>query len=127
MKPCAGQIKYLIAIRELLDATETVRCVNIANHLKVSRPSVSKMLRFLVSSGFVREDFCNSVRFTDEGKLVADELYEVFRDVYIFFRRFLKLPHEEAHRQAIVFMTDFPLETGERLKAIVRRTINKAK
>ena len=57
MKPCSGQIKYLIAIKEIADSGENVRCVTISRHLGVSRPSVSKMLRGLVSRGYVHEDF----------------------------------------------------------------------
>jgi Mn-dependent DtxR family transcriptional regulator len=126
MKRCAGQIKYLIAIKELLETNETVRCVTISRHLGVSRPSVSKMLKCLANSGLVYEDFCNSVELTDEGKAAVDEIFDVFNEVYIFFRRFLKLPPDEAHSQAVTFITEFPNDTCERLKAIVKRTINKA-
>ena len=125
MKPCAGQIKYLIAVKELLDKNEIVRCVNISRYLDVSRPSVSKMLRCLANSGLVHEDFCNSVRLTDEGKHAVAEIYEVFNEVYVFFRKFLKLPAEEAHAQAVAFITEFPRDTCERLKSLVRRTVNK--
>lgn len=126
MKRCAGHIKYLIAIKELSDKNETVRCVNISRHLGVSRPSVSKMLRCLANYGLVYDDFCNSVELTDEGKAAVEEIYEVFGDVYIFFRKFLKLPAEEAHTQAVTFITEFPQDTCERLKKIVRRTIKKS-
>lgn len=125
MKHCAGQIKYLIAIKELLDANDTVRCVNISRHLGVSRPSVSKMLKCLANSGYVYEDFCNSVKLTSEGREAVDELFGVFSEVYIFFRKFLKLPADVAHDQAVTFITEFPQDTCERLKTIVRRTINK--
>lgn len=125
MKHCAGQIKYLIAIKELIDNGGTVRCVTISRHLGVSRPSVSKMLRCLANSGLVYEDFCNSVELTDEGKAAVDEIYSVFSEVYIFFRKFLKLPDDEAHSQAVTFITAFPQDTCERLKAIVKRTVNK--
>lgn len=125
MNRCAGQIKYLIAIKELLDTNATVRCVNISRHLGVSRPSVSKMLRCLANSGLVYEDFCNSVELTDEGKKAVDEIFDVFNEVYIFFRKFLKLPQDEAHSQAVTFITEFPQETCVRLKAIVKRTVSR--
>lgn len=127
MKPCAGQIKYLIAVRELLDKNDTVRCINISRYLGVSRPSVSKMLRCLANSGLVYDDFCNSVRLTDEGRRTTDELYSVFNEVYIFFRRFLKLSADEAHAQAVDFIAEFPHDTCDRLAALVNRTINKEK
>ncbi len=61
MKHCAGQIKYLVAIKELSELDDYVKCVSIARRLGVSRASVSKMLRCLANSGLVYEDFCNSV------------------------------------------------------------------
>ncbi|MBR4627438.1 MAG: metal-dependent transcriptional regulator [Ruminococcus sp.] len=125
MTHCAGQIKYLIAIKELSDIDEYVRCVNISRHLGVSRPSVSKMLRCLANCGLVYEDFGNSVVLTPEGKQAVAEIFSTFGEVYTFFRNFLKLPQEEAHSQAIKFITEFPHDTCERLKTVVRRTMKK--
>ena len=127
MTHCAGQIRYLIAIKELSEKDDFVRCVNISRHLGVSRPSVSKMLRCLANSGYVYEDFCNSVVLTPEGEETVDEIFSSFKEVYIFFGKFLKLPKEEAHEQAIKFITEFPHDTCERLKLLVKRTINKNK
>lgn len=125
MKHCAGQLKYIIAIKELSEKSDCVRCVNISRHLGVSRPSVSKTLRCLANHGLVYEDFCNSVILTDEGKSLANEIFSSFSEVYTFFHSFLKLPHEEAHEQAIRFISEFPKDTCDRLKKIVRRTIEK--
>ncbi|MBQ1518927.1 MAG: metal-dependent transcriptional regulator [Ruminococcus sp.] len=125
MKHCAGQIKYLIAIKELTDKDEYVRCVNISRHLGVSRPSVSKMLRCLANCGYVYEDFCNSVVLTPEGEETINEIMSSFDEVYTFFHKFLKLPHDEAHEQSIKFITEFPKDTCDRLKHIVKRTIKK--
>ena len=125
MKPCSGQIKYLIAIKEIADSGENVRCVTISRHLGVSRPSVSKMLRGLVSRGYVHEDFCSSVTLTPEGRKAVDEIFSCFTEVYMFFHKFLGLPHEEAHEQAVTFINTFPQYTCERLQGIVKRTVKK--
>ena len=125
MKPCSGQIKYLIAIKEIADSGENVRCVTISRHLGVSRPSVSKMLRGLVSRGYVHEDFCSSVTLTPEGRKAVDEIFSCFTEVYMFFHKFLGLPHEEAHEQAVTVITTFPQDTCERLQGIVKRTVKK--
>ncbi len=127
MKLCAGQIKYLVAIKELSDTNEYVRCVTISRYLGVSRPSVSKMLRCLANFGLVYEDFANSVVLTPEGIEAVDEIFSAYGEIYIFFNRFLHLPSEEARSQAIKFITEFPEETCERLRVIVRKTIKKNK
>ena len=125
MKHCAGQVKYLIAIKELSAEDEYVRCVNISRHLGVSRPSVSKMLRCLANCGYVYEDFCNSVVLTPEGEETVNEIMSSFSEVYTFFHKFLKLSSDEAHEQAIKFITEFPQDTCDRLKHIVKRTMKK--
>ncbi len=125
MKHCAGHIKYLIAIKELSDVDEYVRCVSISRHLGVSRPSVSKMLRCLANCGLVYEDFCNSVVLTAEGEKAVNEIFSTFHEIYTFFHNFLKLPPEEAHDHAVKFVTEFPQDTCERLKGIVKRTIKR--
>lgn len=125
MKHCAGQVKYLAAIKELSEKEDTVRCVSISRHLGVSRPSVSKMLRCLANCGLVYEDFCNSVVLTPEGEETVERLFSSFDEVYAFFHRFLKLPREEAHEQAIKFITEFPQDTCERVKVLIRRTLKK--
>lgn len=126
MKHCAGQIKYLIAIKELSDIDDYVRCVSISRHLGVSRPSVSKMLRCLANCGLVYEDFGNSVVLTPQGKEAVKEIFSTFSEVYTFFHSILRLPSGEAHDQAVKFITEFPQETCERMKVIVRRTMKKS-
>lgn len=126
MKHCAGQIKYLAAIRELSQTNDSLRCVHIARHLGVSRPSVSKMLRCLANSGLVYEDYYNSVVLTPEGRAAADEIFSSFSEIYTFFHSFLKLNHEEAHEQALRFISEFPRDTCDRLKKIVKNTIRKS-
>ena len=125
MKHCAGQIKYLVAIKELSELDDYVKCVSIARRLGVSRASVSKMLRCLANSGLVYEDFCNSVVLTPEGEATVAAIFASFDEVYTFFHKFLKLPHEQAHDQALLFITDFPQDTCQCLKHIVKRTIKK--
>ena len=127
MKYCAGQLRYLVAIKELKDKGGRIRCVNISNHLGVSRPSVSKMLKCLAESGLVCDDFCNSVELTEKGSEVLNEFYSQYAEVCFFFRRILKLPPDEAKEQAQLFITHFPSTTVQRLSDVVKRSINNQK
>ena len=45
MELCAGQCRYLLCIYQLEHDRKRIRCVDIANDLGVTRPSVSKMSR----------------------------------------------------------------------------------
>ncbi|MCM1132066.1 MAG: metal-dependent transcriptional regulator [Ruminococcus flavefaciens] len=125
MKHCSAQIKYLVAIKELSEQDEYVKCVSISRHLGVSRPCVSKTMRCLANSGLIYEDFCNSIVLTPKGEETVEEILSSFNEVYTFFHKFLKLPHDEAHAQALVFIMNFPDDTCERLKKIVMRTMSK--
>ena len=69
--------------------------------------------------------FYFSVVLTAEGEKAVREIYSNFSEVYMFFHNFLKLPQSEAHEHAVKFVTEFPQDTCERLKGIVKRTIKK--
>jgi len=122
---CSGQIKYLIAIYQLKQTGEKVRCVTIANYLHVSRPSVSKTLRCLADSSLVYKNFCNSVEFTDEGIKTVSELMQNYNEIYTFFRQFLKLGAEQSQEHTIRFITDFPQNTCDRLRQLIAVSVNK--
>lgn len=125
MKYCAAQVKYILAIHELAAESDEVKSVDIARHLGVSRSSVSKTLRCLANSGLVCEDYGISVVLTPEGEEAFSDIFRNFNEVYIFFRRFLKLPHEDAHKQALTFVTTFPEETSDRLRKIIRKNVQR--
>ncbi|MDE5946323.1 MAG: ArsR family transcriptional regulator [Oscillospiraceae bacterium] len=125
MELCNGQIKYLIAIHQLQDTGEKVKCVTIANYLKVSRPSVSKTLRCLADSGLVYKNFCNSVEFTEEGKKVVEELMKNYNEIYIFFNQFLKLESELAKEHSVKFITSFPQNTCDKLSSLIISSLKK--
>ena len=127
MKLCPSQIKYLAAIKELIDNGEKVRCVTIANHLGVSRPSVSKMLRCLADFGLLNDSFCYSVELTDSGKTAINELFANYNEIFTFFHKILHLPSDDARQQSLTFISSFPSLTGDRLADALRKSINKSK
>ena len=45
MALCPSQYRYLLAIYELTQQHNSIRCVDVANNLSVTRPSVSKMMK----------------------------------------------------------------------------------
>ena len=114
MKLCAGQYKYLLTVYELSKTLKTVRSVDIANSLSVTRPSVSKMLKCMAS-----------VIMTDLGKETAKNLSVNFNTINTFFTEILKLDEHSAHEQSILFLASFPETTVEKLSAITRNTIKK--
>lgn len=127
MNLCNGQIKYLIAIKQLKSKGDKVKCVTIANYLNVSRPSVSKTLRCLADCGLVYKDFCNSVEFTAEGEETVNTLMQNYDEIYMFFRKFLKLSSEQSREHTIKFITEFPQNTCDNLSNLINTSLNKKK
>lgn len=125
MKLCAGQYKYLLTVYELSKTLKTVRSVDIANSLSVTRPSVSKMLKCMSRIELIKPDYASSVVLTDLGKETAKNLSVNFNTINIFFTEILKLDERSAYEQSILFLASFPESTVEKLSAITRNTIKK--
>lgn len=125
MKLCAGQYKYLLTVYELSKTLKTVRSVDIANSLSVTRPSVSKMLKCMSRLELIKPDYASSVVLTDLGKETAKNLSVNFNTINIFFTEILKLDERSAYEQSILFLASFPESTVEKLSAITRNTIKK--
>ena len=84
---------YLETILMLQRAHGAVRAVDIANHLDVSKASVSKALSLLESNGYV-EVVRRDVRLTDKGMAHAEEILER----HVFFRDLLVACGVDAER-----------------------------
>lgn len=66
---------YLEAIL-LLEKNGEVRSIDLANHMKVSRPSVNKAVNALKSKGFISQEAYGSIFFTEEGRSVANTILQ---------------------------------------------------
>ena len=127
MALCPSQYRYLLAIYELTQQHNSIRCVDVANHLSVTRPSVSKMMKCMVNSGLVEPDYCKNITLTKMGLHLAQEYSANPAMLYAFFHRMLKLPPEEAQAQTMLFLSTFPLETSKKLTHVMEKSIIAAK
>lgn len=67
---------YLEAILVLSRVKGNVRSIDIVNRLKVSKPSVSVAMKKLRENGFIQMDSDGYISLTEEGKEIADKIYE---------------------------------------------------
>lgn len=70
---------YLETILLLSRKNENVRSVDIVNELGISRPSVSKAMDILKNDGMILIDRSGFITLTDEGKAIAERIYERHR------------------------------------------------
>ena len=67
---------YLESILVLTREGKSVRAIDICEYMGYSKPSVSRALSNLKKSGHVEADAAGHLTLTDEGKQVAEKIYE---------------------------------------------------
>ena len=70
---------YLKAVFTLRQARKRVRCIDIAERMDVTLPSVSRAVKELEKMGHVSRDEDGSVTLTPSGERIAAEIYERHR------------------------------------------------
>ena len=76
MKLHASGEDYLETILVLQKKLSMVRSVDVARHLKVSKPSVCHAVATLRDGGFLMMDEDHFLHLTDVGREVAEKIYE---------------------------------------------------
>lgn len=67
---------YLETILVLTREGKNVRAIDVCEYMGYSKPSVSRALSILKKSGHVLVDEAGHLTLTDEGKSVAEKIYE---------------------------------------------------
>ncbi|WP_028829380.1 metal-dependent transcriptional regulator [Proteocatella sphenisci] len=67
---------YLETILVLQKRNGNVRSVDIATELNFSKPSISNAMKQLSSNGYIKMDENRMIILTDEGKNIAEKIYE---------------------------------------------------
>ena len=115
MKLHASGEDYLEAILVLHKKMGTVRSVDVARHMEVSKPSVCHAVATLRKGGFLLMDVDHFLHLTDLGREVAEATYEKHR---FFTDRLIEagVDPETAERDACRIEHVISEETFERLK-----------
>ena len=67
---------YLEAILMLQKKNGAVRSIDLARHMEVSKPSVSRAIGLLKSGGYVTVDKGGHLELTEAGRAVAENIFE---------------------------------------------------
>ena len=67
---------YLESILVLSKKYNYVRAIDLCEYMGYSKPSVSRALGILKKSGHVQVDRNGHINLTDDGKIVAEKIYE---------------------------------------------------
>ena len=107
---------YLEAILILEQKRSYVRSSDVAEQMKVTKPSVTNATRFLKEDGFLTMDGDKQIHLTELGREVAASIYErhcVLTEGLIY----LGVDPETAEQDACRIEHDISRETFEKLKA----------
>lgn len=107
---------YLETIYILSLKQNEVHAVDICNHLSYSRPTVSIVLRQMRENGLVTVDDLNHIHLTEEGRRIAESLYERHTVISELFMA-LGVSRDVALEDACKIEHDLSEETFSALKA----------
>jgi Mn-dependent DtxR family transcriptional regulator len=101
---------YLESMKILKEKNGYVRSVDIAEHMNVSKPSVSVAMKKLRDEGFIEMDKSSFINMTDSGKKIADTIYNKHKILAQFFIH-LGVSEETAYSDACKIEHDISEET----------------
>ncbi len=110
-----SSVHHLMAMQELLQKNGYVRGVDIANHLNISRSSVSITLRKLIAKGYIHEDENKFFHFNEMGKELINGVLSKRRIIRMFFVNVLNLNEELAEVEACKIEHLLEEDTGHKL------------
>lgn len=90
---------YLESLLVLSKSNHAVRAIDICEYMGYSKPSVSRALGLLKSGGYVISDKNGFLTLTDEGREVAEKIYDRHTRICAFLE-LLGVPHEVAAEDA---------------------------
>lgn len=107
---------YLETILVLKQENKAVRSIDIANHLGYSKPSISRAMGILKSSGYIVMDEKGLISFTEEGKELAERIYDRHQSISKFFIEVLGVSEEAAVKDACRIEHDLSEETYQKMR-----------
>lgn len=84
----------------ILEDTGKIRCVDVANKLKVSKPSVNKAMNILKEKGYVLQESYGDIHLTPKGREFAMQVYNRHKTIHRFLLDVLGVSEENAEEDA---------------------------
>ncbi|NGM16469.1 metal-dependent transcriptional regulator [Xiamenia xianingshaonis] len=115
---------YLEAIVMLGGTTErSVRSVDIATKLGVSKASVSKALTFLKENGFVDQPYYGDITLTEAGFSYGASVLDRHQMLTEFLSKVIGIDEDQAEKEACIMEHAISDESFEKWEAYIR-TLN---
>ena len=113
---------YLEAIVMLGGTTEaSVRSVDIATKLGVSKASVNKAVSALKEQGLAEQPYYGDVTLTEEGYAYGSSVLDRHRMLSLFLSKALGIPEERAEREACLMEHAISDESFEKWSSYIKK------
>ncbi len=111
---------YLEAILAIKRKKGSVRSIDIANHLGVSKPSVSVAMKSFREEGYILVDANGEIVLTDKGNAIAEKIFERH---HIIAKALMALGVDEitAYEDSCKIEHDISNRSFEKIKAFLLR------
>lgn len=105
-----ANIRYLVVIGNLDKNCGGVRCVEIADVLGVSKPSVHTMMKTLEGMNLVNKSRYGMVFLTSEGSAIAEICREYYDIIFQHFQKDLQFESSLAKSATYALIAEIPLD-----------------
>ena len=106
----AANIRYLLAIEDLDRDGKGVRCVDVAQALGITKPSVHSMVDSMKDMGLLEKPHYGVIRLTDLGRSTADRYQVYFQTICRHFTPFLP-QRQDVQAAAFALLSELKLES----------------
>ena len=95
-----SQEEYLKTMYILKNKEKEIRVTDIANVMRISKPSVNKAIKILKENKLINYETYGKIELTHEGEDLAKKLLEAYDIVYLFLKDIIDLDEEVAQSEA---------------------------
>ena len=106
----AANIRYLLAIEDLDRDGKGVRCVDVAQALGITKPSVHSMVDSMKDMGLLEKPHYGVIRLTDLGRSTADRYQVYFQTICRHITQFLP-QRQDVLAAAFALLSELKLES----------------
>ncbi len=106
---------YLEAILAIKRKKGTVRSIDVANHLNVTKPSVSVAMKSFREEGYIHVDANGEITLTEKGTTIAEKIFERHQVIAKALMA-LGVDEETAYNDSCKIEHDISNQTFEKLK-----------
>ena len=107
---------YLETMFRLEQELGKIRCVDIANSLHVSKPSVNKAVNVLKEQGYLTQEVYGNIFLTDEGREIGKKIFSRHKVIMRYLVEILGIDPEIAESDACKMEHILSEETFNKMK-----------